>query len=266
MQKQTSQWLIPVLLAVGAAGALWFYWIQVNEPVAPQAPPPPPESSADEILPGPLHPVSPMEPSREPPDLVALPPLNESDAYFKLGLVEVFGDTIENLLADSGLIERIVATVDNLPRSHVAERIRPIGKLPDQFRIEADADGNTYTISEANFERYAMLVNTVANSDLQGVIELYRRFYPLFQNAYEGLGYPNRYFNDRLVEVIDHLLATPETPQAVRLVRPHVLFEYEDEALENLSSGQKMMIRMGRDNADQVKATLRELRVLITAM
>ena len=255
MQKQTSQWLIPVLLAVGAAGALWFYWIQVNRPVAPEAPPPPVASSTDEALPGPLHPVAPMAPSSEQPELVALPPLNESDAYFKLGLVDVFGDSIENLLADSGLIERIVATVDNLPRARVAERIRPIGKLPDQFRIEADAGGDIYTISEANYERYALLVSTVADSDLQGVIELYRRFYPLFQNAYEGLGYPDRYFNDRLVEVIDHLLATPETPEGGTLVRPHVLFEYEDEALENLSSGQKMMIRMGSDNTGTVKAT-----------
>lgn len=266
MQKESSQWLIPVLLAVGAAGALWYYWMQVNEPVAPAAPEPAPETSTTEVLPGPLHPVAPMKPSSEQPELVALPALNESDAYFKLGLVDVFGDTTENLLADSGLIERIVATVDNLPRARVAERIRPIGKLPDQFRIEADAGGDTYTISEANYERYAMLVSTVANSDLQDVIELYRRFYPLFQNAYEGLGYPNRYFNDRLVEVIDHLLATPETPDTVKLIRPHVLFEYEDEALENLSSGQKMMIRMGKDNSDKVKATLRELRVLITAM
>ena len=39
---------------------------------------------------------------------------------------------------------------------------------------------------------------------------LYVRFYPLFQQAYRDLGYPNGYFNDRLVEVIDHLLVTPE--------------------------------------------------------
>ena len=35
MEKQTAQWLIPVLLASGAAGALWYYWIAVNE-TAPQ--------------------------------------------------------------------------------------------------------------------------------------------------------------------------------------------------------------------------------------
>ena len=215
---------------------------------------------------GPLHPVTPMEAREEQPDLVPLPSLDQSDAYFKLGLVDVFGTTIEELLADSGLIERIVATIDNLPRDHVAERIRPIGQLPDQFRIEARDDSGRFSISPANYERYAPLVAAADGADLEAAVALYRRFYPLFQSAYEGLGYPNRYFNDRLVEVIDHLLAAPDISDEVMLVRPHVLFEYEDEVLENLSSGQKMMIRMGPENASSVKQTLRELRALVTAM
>ena len=43
---------------------------------------------------------------------------------------------------------------------------------------------------------------------------VYERLYPLFQQAYEDLGYPGKYFNDRLVEVIDHLLQTPEAQTA----------------------------------------------------
>ena len=42
---------------------------------------------------------------------------------------------------------------------------------------------------------------------------LYRRLYPLFQQAYAELGYPTGHFNDRLVEVVDHLLAAPEPTQ-----------------------------------------------------
>ena len=30
--ERSSQWLIPVLLAIGAAAALWYYWIAVNKP------------------------------------------------------------------------------------------------------------------------------------------------------------------------------------------------------------------------------------------
>jgi hypothetical protein len=77
------------------------------------------------------------------------------------------------------------------------------------------------------------------------------------------LGYPDGYFNDRLVEVIDHLLATPDVTAPIQLKRPSVNFEYVDPELENLSSGQKLLVRMGSANAAIVKGKLRELRQAI---
>ena len=44
------------------------------------------------------------------------------------------------------------------------------------------------------------------------------------------------------------------------LRRPSVNFEFVDPELENRSAGQKMLIRMGSENAAVVKAKLRELR------
>jgi hypothetical protein len=89
---------------------------------------------------------------------------------------------------------------------------------------------------------------------------MYKQYYPLFQQAYVDLGYPDGYFNDRLVEVIDHLLATPDIAGPVQLKRPSVNYEFADTELENRSAGQKALIRMGSDNAAVVKAKLRELR------
>ena len=100
---------------------------------------------------------------------------------------------------------------------------------------------------------------------------LYARLYPLFQQAYEELGYPKRYFNDRLVAVLDHLLQAPEPqgPLRVKLtpvntevtnLRPWVRYEYVDPALESLSSGQKIMVRMGPANELRAKALIRDLR------
>jgi hypothetical protein len=89
---------------------------------------------------------------------------------------------------------------------------------------------------------------------------LYRQFYPLFQRAYEDLGYPKAYFNDRLIAVIDHLLAAPRTPALVKLTQPKVLYEFADPELQSRSSGQKILLRMGNENAARVKAKLRELR------
>lgn len=265
MENKSSQWFIPAALAIGAAAALWYYWMRISEP-EPEAPPPVAVEEAPAELPGPLHPLEPAGGPTERPDLVPLPPLGESDEYFKLEIVSIFGDTIEDMLAESGMIERVVATVDNLPRSHVAERIRPVGGLSDPFIVDGQDGSGEYTINTQNYRRYDALVELIANADLQQVADLYRRYYPLFQSAYVDLGYPDGYFNDRLVEVIDHLLETPDISDPVTLVRPHVLYEYRNPDLEALSSGQKLMLRMGNAHATRIKEQLRELRALVTAM
>jgi hypothetical protein len=89
------------------------------------------------------------------------------------------------------------------------------------------------------------------------------RFYPLFQQAYQSLGYPNGYFNDRLVVTIDNLLAAPDIVTDIALVRPNVMYQFADPKLEELSAGQKLMLRMGPVNAAIVKAKLRELRAQV---
>jgi hypothetical protein len=96
--------------------------------------------------------------------------------------------------------------------------------------------------------------------DAKQLVALYVRFYPLFQQAYRDLGYPKGYFNDRLVEVIDHLLAAPEVTGPLRLVQPKVMYKFADPELEALSAGQKILIRVGSENATQLKAKLRAIR------
>jgi hypothetical protein len=92
------------------------------------------------------------------------------------------------------------------------------------------------------------------------LVGIYRHYYPLFQQAYTDLGYPDGYFNNRLVEVIDHLLATPDVTGPIRLSQPGVLYEFADPSLEQLSAGQKLFLRMGSENAAALKLKLRELR------
>lgn len=266
MKKQSSLWFIPIVLAAGAGLALWYYWSQLATTPAPEPPAPLPAAETPAEISGPQHPMSPRTEPEDRPELVPLPPLGESDEYFKLEVVGLFGDAIDDLLVESRLIERIVATIDNLPRDHIAERIRPVGRLADPFVVDGQDGSGEFTISTSNYRRYDALVGIVTSANLQDVADVYRRFYPLLQKAYVDLGYPDGYFNDRLVEVIDHLLETPQVTTPVELVRPHVLYEFRDPQLESLSSGQKLLIRMGNDNADAVKRTLRELRAYVTTM
>jgi hypothetical protein len=97
------------------------------------------------------------------------------------------------------------------------------------------------------------------------LVAAYAHFYPLFQVAYQELGYPNRYFNDRLVEAIDDLLAAPEVA-APQLVQPKVLYQFADAELEARSAGQKILMRMGPQNAARVKAKMRSIRTELTQL
>ena len=86
----------------------------------------------------------------------------------------------------------------------------------------------------------------------------------MFQQSYQTLGYPDGYFNDRLIEVIDHLLATPVVKDPIRLIQPKALYLFADPALEALSAGRKILIRTGPTNAERIKKILREYRTLLT--
>ena len=159
-------------------------------------------------------------------------------------------------------IPRVVATVDNLPRAKIAMRVMPVNSAPGLFRTIGN--GEEYTVRSDNAMRYGAYMRLVRAANTEKLVALYVRFYPLFQQAYEELGYPGAYFNDRLVQVIDHLLAAPDMPADVKLVQPKVFYEFADRDLETRSAGEKIMMRIGRDNAALVKAKLREIRSAIT--
>jgi hypothetical protein len=125
------------------------------------------------------------------------------------------------------------------------------------------SQGDVTTIGDANFARYAPLVHVIEATDVKALAVVYTRLYPLFQQSYEDLGYPGKYFNDRLVLVIDHLLQTPEVAGPIPVVQPKVFYEYADPNLESRSAGQKLLIRMGPANARIIKAKLRDFRTEI---
>jgi len=60
------------------------------------------------------------------------------------------------------------------------------------------------------------------------------------------------------------LLATPQPAEPIELLRPNVMYTFADPALESLSAGQKILIRMGPDNAAAIKIKLKELRTAVT--
>lgn len=247
---------VAVLLAA-AGGWYWSHRHVAAPPVETLPNSPAPASAPEERI---EHPVPPAPPPGS--GQAALPELNDSDRALYDALANNAAALTQFLVPDS-IVRHVVVTVDNLPRQKVAADKRPV--MPTAGALLADGDELHATLDPRNYDRYSALVQVIRNTDMQRVANVYLRFYPLFQKAYQDLGYPSGYFNDRLVKVIDVLLATPQPAQPIDLVRPNVMYVFADPALEALPAGQKVLIRMGPDNAAVVKAKLMEFRAIVTA-
>lgn len=266
MESRQTALIAALLVLVLAALAAWWWLRGADVPAPPPTVPPPPPEAVEEAEPAaPRHPLPDPAPGRDRPELRPLPALDDSDEYFRMDLAGLLGEDVSGLFVSEALIERIVATIDNLPRERLAERIRPVGTLDSAFVVAGQDGSGEYRLAEENYARYAPFVEQFVAADTGSLVELYRRYYPLFQKAYEGLGYPDGYFNDRLVEVIDHLLGTPDVTGPVALTRPHVLYRYVDEDLESLSAGRKLLLRIGPDNRERILGKLADIRERLVA-
>lgn len=253
--NENLKWTAAAVAVVGLSIGAIVYFSARDDKVAPPAKPvaatPPPVAVPEE--PAIKHPL----PEVAKPE--ALPRLDESDQPLQKALEEIVGKgPVEQFVIPKDLVRHIVVSIDNMPEAKVAERLRPVKRVPGAFVVGGTAEAPT--LDAANYERYTPLLQLVGSVDTQTLVSTYTRYYPLFQQAYESLGHPPEYFNDRLVEVIDVLLAAPEVPGPIALAQPGVLYEFADPKLEALPAGQKVLIRMGTDNARIVKTRLRELR------
>jgi hypothetical protein len=249
-------WGSAAVVVLGLLGAIYYYKYHSAVPPPPVATEPPhpavqaPQAATEPAIRNPIP---------ETTDAKPLPPLKESDPDVRESLVGVFGArSIAQFLVPDNVVRHIVVTVDNLPRKKVAVELRPVKPTPGA--TVTAAQGDITTLSSANYERYAPLLKVVQSTDTKTLVNVYFKLYPLFQQSYEDLGYPGQYFNDRLVEVIDDMLKAPDVQGPIQITQPKVFYEYADPKLEALSSGQKLLLRMGPANEAIMKAKLRELR------
>ena len=252
-------WGSAAIVVIGLLGAVYYYKYHNAVPAAPvvtEAPKPPVEAPQAATEPAVRNPIP------ESTDTKPLPPLKESDPAVRQALIDVFGaKAISQFLVPESIVRHVVVTVDNLPRKKVAIELRPIKPTPGA--TDTATQGDFTTLTAANFERYAPFIKVVQGTDTKTLVGVYFRLYPLFQQSYEDLGYPGQYFNDRLVEVIDDMLKTPDVQGPIQLTQPKVFYEFADPKLESLSAGQKLLLRMGAANEAIMKAKLREFRKMI---
>ena len=269
-----SVWLLVLAVLVGAIAGGVLRWYGKARP-APQASAVPAVASRASPASGP-PPVVASAPAVEPEPLeshqiempAAAAPMTPAD--IAPALAELVGSkALATFFHTDDFPRRFVATVDNLGREHAPPMLWPVKPTPGRFTVDK-VDGGS-AIGADNSLRYTPFVLLVESVDAERAVDLYIRMYPLLQRAYEDLGYPKRYFNDRLIQVIDKLLGTPDAAYPVKVEltevkgpiasdRPWVRYGFARPEFESLSPGQKMLLRVGPVNERRLKAKLIEIR------
>jgi hypothetical protein len=269
-------WLSGIVLVVLGLLAWYFYSnrpavveeapVATPPPVVQEAPPPPPR----QVEPSP--PELPAAPEAEVEEL-PLPPLATSDPEANAAAAGLVGaEAASRYLVSEAVIPKFVATVDVLDGRKVPPNLQAVAGPAGSFEANVDPDPPSvirnevgdpipqFVIDPVNYQRYTPYVEMLEEIEPAEAAATLERYQPLLDEAFRQLGYPDGDFGQRLRSIIDELLATPDVDGPVRLIKPEAYYLFADEELEALSAGQKILLRMGPDNAARVKARLALIR------
>lgn len=187
-----------------------------------------------------------------------LPALGQSDEFVNKKVIELAPDkTIAPLLVQQDMLRQFVVFVDNLAQGELARKVSPV-KGPEQLFSVSEITNKVY-LNPESYHRYDGYANLVANMDEKTLMATYEQLTPLMDEAFTELGYNNAKFNDRMLQAIKVLLATPIIEDPIELSSISVNYQFVDPNLEALPSAQKLLIRMGPENTRKVKIALRKL-------
>lgn len=233
---------------------------KVVEPVKPE-PVPEPEPEPEP----PTAPVIEVPVEEEEPEFV-LPLLDDSDQLIRDGAVSLTRhEGVNAWLAPNQLIRKFVAFTDNVAHGQVARE--PVRSLaPEGPFLVQKIDEETFELDPASYDRYTPFVEIAVSVDARRAAEFYHLLRPLVQIAYAELGYGKQSFDDVMFQATGRLLETPVIEGQIRLVRPVVMYKYEDPKLESLSAAQKQLIRMGPGNTRLLQAKISEIALELRAI
>jgi hypothetical protein len=201
------------------------------------------------------------EPAKEPLP-AARPGLADSDDWIRKKGEELSTEPgWIQWLANKNLIRRLTAAVVNIsegksPRKH-------LGFLGPQKPFSAAKKEGKLYLDPANYDRYNLIAEIISRLDAAKTVGLFKETYPLFQDAYRELGYPQGEFQAVLIHAIKELLLTPVVEGEVQLKEAVLSYWMVDDPLEDLSEAQKHLLRMGPQNMRRVQKKLKEVALLL---
>lgn len=268
-RKNSSTTMIVVVILALIAVAAAFFFLRDDAAVESQTVATPVAVAPQAMASSSATSSAPMVEYTPPPPVVEvepLPTLNESDSSILAALQQLRGEGLLQLLVPQEVLRKFVLAVNNIAEGKVIHEYRPVVSPPPPFIVETfsvmieGTAADQERVSPKNFQRYESYVTTLALIDSDAAVAVYRRFYPLLEEAFRELGLKKPNFHSVMIAAIDNILAAPDAQGDLLLVHPKVFYQYADPALEALPQTHKLMLRMGPENARSVKASLRQLR------
>ena len=196
------------------------------------------------------------EPPTEPDPL---PGLNDSDRFVQAELGELDNaNAVLRQLASAQIIRKFVVLVDGMSRGDIPDRDLPVTALQTEMTVNEQGE-NLFLLDPVSYNRFNLLVNTFAAIDSATIAEKLDEWDPLFESAYAELGYPDRTFDMALNQAIRNVLQARVPAGDILLTRPSVHYHFADPALESLTDLEKLLIRMGPENAATVQRKVRDI-------
>jgi len=202
-----------------------------------------------------------------------LPDLDQSDASVLAALKNLNINGLVEVVIPRDIVRKFVRAVDVLEEGKIITEYRPIASpqgafVADSFNVKVSGgelgeqqEVEQFRISPKNYLRYTLFVQVISALDNDACVSLYKRYYPLLNRAHQELGSGKGNFHSVLIRAIDKVLSAPDASGDILLIHPKVYYEFADPALEKLPDVHKLMLRMGPDNNEKVKASLRNLRI-----
>lgn len=259
--------ILPVALAAIAvlvvAGAVYWF-LQRGQPtpevaVLPpaavvEAPNPGPSEPAVSVTEEPQETTTPAEPTPPP---VKLPPLDRSDPDVIDFLLDASDGGFQEWLIQEHLIRKFVRAMNALEEGKLVSQYRPFNDPQTPFT--ATANGEAWQINTENYSRYTPYLESLEQVGPERLADIYDRYYPLLQQAYEELGVKKGDFKEVTIGALTRITKAPMPPQDATLARPSVTYRFSAAEFEQRSPVEKLLFRMGPENSQRLKKLAEEM-------
>lgn len=269
---QQASWLLISVIVVFVIGIFVWFFIKEQPVPLPVVEQPPIEVIAPEVIVEPyVEEVLIEEPIQEPVELESevvevdpLPPLNESDLWLQEKLPTItWRKELLKLVIDDDMVRRFVVFTDNFSQGVVAYKYSPFVLPQTKFSATEtkgfDANNQEQWVwNEQSEKRFALYVDLLRSFDSESLVDWYMDIKPLIAQAYGELGYPDDDFTDTLQAAITRVLDIELPKEPLKIIRPSVMYKYQDTEIEALDDVDKLLLRFGRENVLVIKSVLLE--------